>query len=724
MTSLLDQPATRARLQLLHRFGLLDEEARIAALRFALPALVWWTWASRLVLLLGTALIVAGGVYFFAYNWGELTKFDKLGLVEAGFLVCAVGAGRLGISRLGGKALLFAACVTVGVFLAVFGQIYQTGADAWELFLGWAALILPWVFLSRFAGLWMFWLLLVNLWAALYVHQMGIALGTYGQFVLIAAINAVALMVREAVANLTTPGMLGPRLRAPWLQGKWHRRLLVLVVLLALSIPSSVTVLELRWTDDSAIVGSLGMVATLIALTYYYIYRAPDLLVVGMGALTVCLLFLMWLGSWWFDGEKNAFAFLFFGLIVLGIFWGAVSLLRWVAAHLMPAGTDPSAEGHPPHELPPSPSSAPAPDSIDAHPSPSLRETLEHLQAKGLVTQTVQADALEILKQDQEHPRPPWFLQAMMGLGAWLSVSFFLSFMGILGLINDEAITLLIWGILLIAAGLKIRPDAAHTLRRQASLAISMSGKALFLGAFSEWFDWNPGLFMGAVLVTLVTYPLSKDMIDRFVMVLTTGILGLIWVLDRSTLPIFLHLLLIAEVVGLGAAFTVPSIPRALRPAGYALALLLLGTLLMPLFGDGSQERLLESMSSKTSFSAWPARIYLLAALIWLYQWAAGGIAHLKEEPLLVAVVVTGVLALVASPGILAALGVLVLGYGLSDRLLMTKALIFLPAFFVLFYYDLNTTLISKAWVMAGSGAALLAARAFLASRPWAKEAA
>ncbi|MBC8290414.1 MAG: DUF2157 domain-containing protein, partial [Planctomycetes bacterium] len=45
-----------------------------------------------------------------------------------------------------------------GVFLAVFGQVYQTGADEWLLFAGWAGLILPWTALSRFEALWILWL--------------------------------------------------------------------------------------------------------------------------------------------------------------------------------------------------------------------------------------------------------------------------------------------------------------------------------------------------------------------------------------------------------------------------------------------------------------------------------------------------------------------------------------------------------------------------------------
>jgi len=46
----------------------------------------------------------------------------------------------------------------VGVLFAVYGQIYQTGADTYELFLTWFASISLWVLTSRFAPLWLLYL--------------------------------------------------------------------------------------------------------------------------------------------------------------------------------------------------------------------------------------------------------------------------------------------------------------------------------------------------------------------------------------------------------------------------------------------------------------------------------------------------------------------------------------------------------------------------------------
>ena len=49
-----------------------------------------------------------------------------------------------GLDAVAGRISLFATAFLSGILLAVFGQVYQTGADPYGLFLAWALLILPW----------------------------------------------------------------------------------------------------------------------------------------------------------------------------------------------------------------------------------------------------------------------------------------------------------------------------------------------------------------------------------------------------------------------------------------------------------------------------------------------------------------------------------------------------------------------------------------------------
>src|SRR5688572_21097573 len=105
----------------------------------------WHLFLDALLLWCGAAALGAGFIFFIAFNWTALGRYVKFGLVEAVVVLAVVAAWRLGIDRVAGKAALLVASLATGGLLALFGQTYQTGADTFELFASWAALILPWI---------------------------------------------------------------------------------------------------------------------------------------------------------------------------------------------------------------------------------------------------------------------------------------------------------------------------------------------------------------------------------------------------------------------------------------------------------------------------------------------------------------------------------------------------------------------------------------------------
>src|SRR5690606_20158889 len=178
----------------------------------------------RLLLFLGAALMLSGVVFFFAYNWARMSAVAKFSVVEAGLWVCTLGAMRKGLDRLSGKVLLLAACVFVGVLLAVYGQVYQTGANAYENYALWGLLILPWVILGKFGALWVLWLVVANTALILFWVQVEPPQDFnfyYGLFLLLAGLNGLALAGYE----------YGVRRGWDWLEGRWIRHLVWLSIL-------------------------------------------------------------------------------------------------------------------------------------------------------------------------------------------------------------------------------------------------------------------------------------------------------------------------------------------------------------------------------------------------------------------------------------------------------------------------------------------------------------
>ena len=154
----------------------LDERAIVAALAWsgARPDEAGWrAFAARLSFAAGVASLAAGLVFFVAANWQEYGVIGRFVLVQAALAGCAgVALWRPPPSNIGRGALVLAIIVT-GALLALFGQTYQTGADLYELFFGWALLALPFAIAGRSPAPWATWWIVLNVGLALFCGWLG-----------------------------------------------------------------------------------------------------------------------------------------------------------------------------------------------------------------------------------------------------------------------------------------------------------------------------------------------------------------------------------------------------------------------------------------------------------------------------------------------------------------------------------------------------------------------
>jgi uncharacterized membrane protein len=322
-------PATRQQVSRLYFAGLLDREARLYAFELLSPARLWRLWASRLLLVLGAALILTGVVFFFAANWNSLSGLVKLGGIEVGLILCLAGVWFYGLERLSGKVLLLGAGVLVGVFLAVFGQVYQTGADAWDLFAQWSALIFGWVLLARFVPLWGVWLVVTNLACGLYVAQAGFLRGAaeINLAAIYAVLNGAVLVARELACSRGVS----------WLPNQWTRLPLVLAVLYALLIPVLASIVDYEQEYVfSLLIGLAGG-----SFTYwFYRFRTRDMWCFSAACLFWALIVEVSVARVVFEGSGRGgveLKLLFMAIVTIGIFAGAC----W---HVMKVLKEPAAE--------------------------------------------------------------------------------------------------------------------------------------------------------------------------------------------------------------------------------------------------------------------------------------------------------------------------------------------------------------------------------------------
>ena len=131
----------------------------------------WQKFFRLFFISLGVGFTVSGIVFFFAYNWADLHKFAKMGLIEALIIATTILALLPRINANIRNIILTGASALVGVLFAVFGQIYQTGANAYDFFLAWTVFVTLWVVVSNFAPLWLLYLILINTTFILYSQQ-------------------------------------------------------------------------------------------------------------------------------------------------------------------------------------------------------------------------------------------------------------------------------------------------------------------------------------------------------------------------------------------------------------------------------------------------------------------------------------------------------------------------------------------------------------------------
>jgi uncharacterized membrane protein len=274
----------------------------------------WRAFLKQLTLWLGTTAIAAAIIFFFAFNWDDLGRFAKFGLVEAAILAGLLACWRLDLDGAAGKAVLLALSLLTGALLALTGQIYQTGADTFQLFAWWAALILPWVLVGRFSPLWLVWLALLNLAVYLYFQ---IAWDEAGLIWALFGLNTLALFGWEAAH----------RAGVAWLRDDWPPRL----VAIGSGVFATALILWaiMDGSGGSSALAVLAYLAWLASLYGWYRRMRPDLFMLAMGLLSLIVAAAAFLADTLQSAGSGSF--LVIGLAVIGMSAGGAVWLKSLA---------------------------------------------------------------------------------------------------------------------------------------------------------------------------------------------------------------------------------------------------------------------------------------------------------------------------------------------------------------------------------------------------------
>lgn len=661
----------------------------------------WRQFLARSTLWLGVLLLGSAAVCWVAANWQDMTKVQRFAGVQGLLAISALAAawaglrlrGTPGVRRSIPGALLALAGMLLGALLALLGQTYQTGADTWELFAWWAVLLLPWALAAASQAVWLLWALVMNvalvLWLGERAFTWWLILGGPGLASLfVAGLNLVMLLAWEIAAR---------RWRASTLVGP---RVLVALVI-------SVLVMSLMFDAfigrSAGVINGIAWLAVTLGLGFYYQRGRRDLVILAMLAAGVICVSLRMVGEWLLRLQPGVWAALpLAALLMAEAVWAA----RWLRGLAQPPQAAVAAAD-------PEPAAASAGNTVDPA---DAAEPVAHVAPPAV-----------------PHTEPPWYVQCLLGLSAWLATLLLLVFVGFSGMINSEA-GALVAGLVLCAAGVAVLRSDAGPFWRQCGTAMAFAGQFLIIYGMSDSASFGNACLFVLVMATAV-YVLGPDVILRFLSGLLIALAGagLIW---RGLAPELVRrdmLDTLLRFFDLGAA-TFVWLPIAVTGAWATAVLLTVGQRL-----GGKRGHALQPL-------AW-AFLLSVQGMVWL----AGGLSIMQlpamwqVNPLTAMLVCAGALLPAAaalavlwprrqvltagvtwgvpvallllalfwlpSPGVGFALAWLLLGFGMNQPRVALFGVLSLLAYLGIYYYQLDVTLLQKALWLGGAAVLLFVLR-------------
>ncbi|MFW6324164.1 MAG: DUF2157 domain-containing protein [Desulfovibrionales bacterium] len=268
----------------------------------------WRRFIDQLFVRLGGLAIAFSVLFFVAANWNAMGRFAKFGMVEGLTALSILGYCLFGSRSTSGRVCLLAASILVGVLLALCGQVYQTGADPWQLFFTWGLLMFPWAILARYSAILLLWVLLMNLSIVLYHREFGFTLWSSFGFQtemlwLIFLFNTLVLIGWEFLVRVRNS-----------LNECWAVR----IVFAGCGFPMTWLVLDAVFGNGSFLTGMVWIVW--ISLMYFtYRKKIQDLFMVAGICLSAIVVIVSFAAGYLVDdGSAGGFLMLAFLVVALG----------------------------------------------------------------------------------------------------------------------------------------------------------------------------------------------------------------------------------------------------------------------------------------------------------------------------------------------------------------------------------------------------------------------
>lgn len=680
--------------------GLLSSKSYMQALSLFRNAKAWDGWALRSLLALGAGHVLAGIIFFFAYNWHDLSETIKFGLVFGGMIMSALAWIGLKLDKPIAQVFGISLTVLIGVFLAVFGQVFQTPAAIYTPFTLWAIMSLPFAVVSRSLAHWAVWLVIATIATNAYVgfglkHLYGGDVYFWAYTVFVAAFFAL-LIVYDRIQNIWPV----------WARAGWFRLLLVTVGFVYANVALAIAVLDnnVNWAWLLVALLATGVLAYLYKLqaekfTYAPPARLASLVIAASGlGVMATQIGLRAIAEITDKGDAIVFGFL------LGFLWmaGITYILARTFKHFRIKSK------HEQDAVTENQNVETAPDE-DGQFNPSNRVSIEYFASSLQIDESATREVMLKTADDDV----PWYMEMFLGFAGVFTAILAMVFLGSLLAVTlnvDSPESFLALGLVVWGGSVFARLNTDGLFPRHFFNTVLMGGGALAVLGAGMFFDGEVGFILFSMGLSSLTLWLVRDRILEFLM--AAGFAGLlVYVLLHYNVP-YAFIWLYTLCVGLGVTcLTYPMKTgfgqwRRTRILGAAGAAFLLAPCVFAVFLLDAK---IASNLHLGMSSGWAERgasiIVTGAAILYLNLRRPAGTAFRPQYLITLLLLV----AITLMPlGSAAALLLMLTGYILGLRSLTIIGVLAQIGFMSWYYYDMDITLLNKSLLLMGFGAVLL----------------
>ena len=309
--------------------------------------------------------------------------------------------------------------------------------------------------------------------------------------------------------------------------------------------------------------------------------------------------------------------------------------------------------------------------------------------------------ARNVLSAGALHIQQPWYMQAVLGIGAWITavagLFFVWAVMDLVFGVDDPDLSVALVGAAVFAGSLWLlhrRPDGAFLAHAAVAFAVAgtlLAAAGVGVPAESLWQAAAATLPFCAFAIWQQRSALLQFLIVSIALVLATLAAWDHWDHVIAGLP--------AVCIPIGAALLVYPPRHDVRPAAFAL---LIVPQVVEVVGSGFE-------SAWSLWLGWPAKLVLLATCAFLFgvNWRRLAVAQWKLLALAGALAALAI-AILLPPGASAALVLLGLAYTVGSRSLAIIGVLAEIYFIWMFYDDLGSTLLAKSIMLMAAGSVLL----------------